>query len=424
MWENCKYSDVLPLLLKYREGPYGRKAEVDYMIATSACRLPNVREEGYDFFRWILSYYSLDKKSRTLVVDEMQKCAPHNAPRAIAFSDVRAEVGVRGKMYFGPEAEKAAITSDPVEVVRNIPIEELTGRLFQASDREAAVRKVQALAGSKFLVQSFGPFVWASSSGHSSQDLEDIARDLEKVLLFLGFEFEMDTPPHLITLYLVPDTNDCKRIAQDLHGIRIPSVCIGYSFRDDLSIVAVIPQMRYGYGTLCHELFHLMVRSNFGDIPPWMDEGMAALYEESRISGDSVIGLPNWRGPVLKRFWLDRPSIEDLVKADWQSLVLEKDWEEKKQAANLSMARYFILYLQEKQKLVEVYKAFRTRKVQDTNKDPGQDAVQLLESLFQEPIAKMDEDFGQWFNEVPDPRKDSGQSTILREPTSVGPVQR
>ena len=86
---------------------------------------------------------------------------------------------------------------------------------------------------------------------------------------------------------------------------------IGYSFQPNMSRVAVIPSTTIG--TLAHELFHLMVRNDFGDIPPWMDEGMAALYEVSRIRGTMIAGIPNWRGTVLERFWDIRPSVEDLV---------------------------------------------------------------------------------------------------------------
>ena len=35
-------------------------------------------------------------------------------------------------------------------------------------------------------------------------------------------------------------------------------------------------------------------RNNFGDIPPWLDEGMASLYEVSEVSGNHILGLPNW----------------------------------------------------------------------------------------------------------------------------------
>ena len=40
LWSARRYADVLPLLERYRrEAPYGKNELVDYMIATSACRV-------------------------------------------------------------------------------------------------------------------------------------------------------------------------------------------------------------------------------------------------------------------------------------------------------------------------------------------------------------------------------------------------
>lgn len=198
---------------------------------------------------------------------------------------------------------------------------------------------------------------------------------------------------------MVPSVWKLRELAELVHGIRVSETSIGYSFQADLSIVGLIPS-KYT-GTLRHELFHLMVRNNFGDIPPWMDEGMAALYEVSTIIGEKVVGVSNWRGPVLQRFWNIRPSIENLVMMDWRSFNNEEgDYEAKQQATNHAMARYFILYLQEKGKLVQVYKAFRDRKVRNLQKDPGTDAVYLIKSVLQQPLSEIDKDFTEWFRRL------------------------
>jgi hypothetical protein len=187
-----------------------------------------------------------------------------------------------------------------------------------------------------------------------------------------------------------------RDLAERIHGIKVSEATIGYSFQDDLSIIG------NNSGTLAHELFHLMVRINFGDIPPWMEEGMAALYEVSDIVGGSIVGLPNWRGKVLRRFWGLRPSIRDLVRMDWRSFDNEEnDYEAKRQATNHAMARYFMLFLQNKQKLGAVYSSFRDRKVEDMQIDPGTDAVNMLESILKISLSELDKYFTQWFNNLP-----------------------
>jgi len=399
LWRNGNYSDVLRLLKQYRDGLYGRNLEVDYMIATSACRLNNVQQEGNKFFQWILSHYSLDKTSRSLVEREMQRCAPSNRPTNITFVTVKTgagATGVRGKTYHWLNAKNAAISNDPAKVIREIPIEAFHRRLFPKSERSNGIAHIKSLIDSKYKVTSNNSFIIATASRHSDAELLTIGKGLEKYLSFFNRQYEIPLPSHLITIYLVPRTWELQQLAEKVHGIKVSESSIGYSFRDDLSMVGWVTGT--GYGTLAHELFHLMVRSHFGDIPPWMDEGIAALYEVSKIRGSAIIGLPNWRGNILKRYWYNRPFLWDLLAMDWRSFDNEEgDYEATQQATNHAMARYFVLYLQEKGKLFEVYHAFHHRKVEEMQNDPGTDAIRLLESILHKSILKIDQDFARYF---------------------------
>jgi len=405
MWNNGRYSEVLPLLITYRKGPYGRNLEVDYMIATSLCRIPDSQELGYKYFGWILANYSLDEKSREVVEKEMRQSAlSNNQPILIAFKNAQGRSSggvkgvVRGKTFYWLD-ENSSIISEPIRVIRDISIEELTSRLFEPSNRESGVTHVKEQMGPQFKVEAVNHFILTSSSGHTQAKLQGMGQSLEKVLRFFASQYKMPIPSYLITIYLVPDTWELQKLAEKIHGIEIWETSIGYSFQDDLSIVGVIPSESMYVGTLAHELFHLMVRNDFGDIPPWMDEGMAALYEVMKITENSVVGLPNWRGRVLKEFWNLRPSIEELLKMDWRSFDEENGYVIQ-QATNHAMARYFILYLQDKKKLVEVYNIFRDRKVEDVQKDPGTDAMNLLKKVLQQTLSKVDKDFTQWFNSL------------------------
>ena len=402
MWKSGLYAELFPLLLTYREGPYGEDLEVDYMIATTACRITEQRENGRKYFQWILYSYDLDKKARKLVEDEMQRCGPANQPIIIVYAGLRSSAGVRGKTFYWLDA-KSALASSPVQVVRDIPVTEFEKRLIQVDDNDSAVKQMKDLLGPQIRVDSAGLFSLASLSGHSQSDLHSVAGRLERVLQFFTLQYKMPAPSYLITIYLVPNTWELTKLAEKLHGIRVSEASIGYSFREDLSIIGMIPRDDTYVGTLAHELFHLMVRNNFGDIPPWMDEGMAALYEVHQITGDSVIGLPNWRGDVLERFWNERPPIDKLVKMDWRSLDAADfggEQREKLQATNHATARYFMLYLQENKKLTEVYEAFRNRKVEEMQKDPGTDATNLLASILKKPLNNVDQDFSLWFKQL------------------------
>jgi hypothetical protein len=415
LWENEKYKEAAEELAEYRKGLYKKNATVDYMLATCYCRIQETKNAGYKGFRWILRNYNLDRKSKNLVKKEMRECSPSNKPIRIIFLVQHQTDGgsVGGKVFYliqedfqrrGEEFWDVAISSRPASVIEEISEEEFESRLFKVEEKDVAVETINKqleskFGAEKFKVESVGPFLLASSSGHSANGLQRIGQTLKKFLDFYKSQYDFPSLPNFTTVYMAPDAYEMRRIAEKLHGISVSEACIGYWFKSDLSVVGAIPGMQIG--TLAHELFHLMVRSNFGDIPPWLDEGMAALYEVSEIEDGQVRGIPNWRGLILREFWGMQPSIEKLVQMDWDSFNnAEENFSIERQAANHAAARYFILYLQEKQKLREVFKAFRDRRFEDMEEDEGTDAVKLLESILNKTISEINRDFERFFKSL------------------------
>lgn len=406
LWREGRYADVLPALLEYRRTqPYGKNEIVDYMIGTSACRIADKRERGYEFLAWMLQHYPLDASSRDKVAGEMEACrapAAESSVTPVLLANVQFAVsapGVSGKMFYDiTRGEDLPVSNEPVEVVREVPPDSLAARRYAPERRTEATAAVKRRAGSGFATATTASFVLASSA-HKEEELRPIADGLEHLLRFYVGEYGLTPPEHLVTVYLVPTVGEMRELAEEIHGLRLSGRSIGYSMRDDLSMVGVVPGKVYG--TLAHELFHLIVRRDFGDIPAWLDEGMAALYEVSRSTPEGVRGLPNWRGPVLQMFWGQRPSIATLVGMDWQGFEnSENDYEATRQMANHATARYFVLFLQESGRLAEVFKAFQTRSVTAGASDPGEDAVRVLTSVLGRPLDEVDAEFAAWFGEL------------------------
>jgi len=206
-------------------------------------------------------------------------------------------------------------------------------------------------------------------------------------------------PDWKITVYVVSQIDPLRRLAGMIHGIEIPYDAIGYSYQDDLSIV-VLCRERYT-GTMWHELFHVMARTTFGDIPPWLDEGVAALYEVSELHGDSAAGLKNWRGRVLKQLWHDRPDLRRLVAMDWREFDrLRGESDARAQAANHATSRYFALYLQQKGLLQRVFNAIRQQTPATTTLPPGEAAIKSIEEICGKSIRELDDEFASWFQQV------------------------
>jgi hypothetical protein len=496
IWRQGDYARATQELITYRERTGIRTPEIDYMIATSACRLPDRRQLGNEFFAWILQNYNLSPATRTRVESQRQLCSASAAPERLPVTAPAAMVGVAYHGKGGTNFDSQPSGDSRATVVAAIPPEQFAQRLFAPSDRQKAVRSVTTLIGPDFEIQAVGHFIlvgprpgarsagfspgplnvaatargsspgssgpggsgslnpssgpdinlddllrnkssktpmppapnapagapapnppagrpttqsarpsdmvqqMAPATSPSADELKRVGESLEQYLQFFVSEYGMKPPPYLITVYFAADRGQLRDLARKLHGIDLAPGSIGYSFSADQSMVGWADGK--AYGTFAHELFHVMVRGNFGDIPPFLDEGMAALYEVSGFEQGRAVGVSNWRGPLLRKYWSERPGIKDLVQMNRGALDdvagrADAGGGSGKQAANHATARYLMLYFQERGELLPVYKAFRNRKVNDR---PATQGVELLESVLGRPLGTVDTEFAQWFGKL------------------------
>lgn len=427
------YRPVVDRLISYRQTEsFGKRAEVDYMIATGLCRIAGSEATGARLFDYILASYLLGPARATVEAEARECRAPVRAPTEVVFAMLPGQGGaseIRSKLYHGIAGEQAAINTEPVKIVHEIEPAALAARLFEPAQRDAALAATaERLRGTPlaghFTVAATQRFVLASSAGHSAADLEQVAGTLERFLAFFVEAYRLRRPDHLITVYLVNGTTDFRKMATALHGIEVPPYAIGYSFRDDLSMLGIVPGQ--AVGTLAHELFHMLIGERYGDMPPWLEEGVASLYEVSNISAKylpdgqvdagpggapqvggelAVRGLPNWRGCVLRRIWLQnysgadvqRPSVAELVAMDWRAFDnLEGDELVERQAVTHATARYLVLYLQDVgQQLFDVFADFASRDPLKLEMPPAEDARQRLAKRLGD-LAQADAQFNDW----------------------------
>jgi len=118
-----------------------------------------------------------------------------------------------------------------------------------------------------------------------------------------------------------------------------------------------------GGGTLCHEMVHAFIASNFPDCPAWFNEGLGSLYEQSGSRAGRVVGLTNWRLKGLQaEIKADTlPSFKELLSTTtYQFYNMAK-------GNNYAQARYLCYYLQQNALLVKFYNAF----IQNIKTDPS-----------------------------------------------------
>ena len=484
IWRQADYARATQELIAYRERTGVRTLEIDYMIATSACRMPARRQLGNEFFAWILQNYALSPPIRAQVETQRQVCSTSTAPERLPVTAPPAMVGV-GIVYHGKGGtdvrfDAQASGNSTGTVVAAIPPEQFAQRLFAPSDSKTAVRSIAKLIGPEFEVQATGHFIlagprpgarraggspgilnaaapprggerspdssklggsgplkpsgmpdldvedpltskssklpttqsvrqdprdmvqqMATATSPSANELKQAGEALEQYLQFFVSEYGMRRPSSLITVYFAADLSQLRDLARSLHGIDLAPGSIGYSFPGDQSMVGWADGK--AYGTFAHELFHIMVRGNFGDIPPFLDEGMAALYEVSGFERDRAVGVRNWRGALLSKYWAERPRIRELVQMNRSAFddaagSSDGSGVGGKQTANHATARYLMLYLQDRGELLPVYKAFRNRKVNDR---PAARGVALLESVLGRSLDAVDAEFAEWFRKLP-----------------------
>jgi hypothetical protein len=109
-----------------------------------------------------------------------------------------------------------------------------------------------------------------------------------------------------------------------------------------------------GGGTLVHEIVHPFIEANFPACPPWLNEGLGSLYEQSGEVAGHIHGYTNWRLPGLQTAIKAGkvPSFRTLTALDASGFYNED------KGTNYGQARYLCYYLQQHGLLVKFYREF------------------------------------------------------------------
>jgi hypothetical protein len=157
-------------------------------------------------------------------------------------------------------------------------------------------------------------------------------------------------PERTMDVFLFEDSASYERYARELFG-HTPQTPFGYY---DPERDALVMNISTGGGTLIHELVHPFMRANFPRCPAWFNEGLASLYEASRIRDGELEGLPNWRLPGLQRAinegWLG--GVKELMATSDEQFYADDS------GASYAQARYLMHYLQSRRLLQSYYRDF------------------------------------------------------------------
>jgi hypothetical protein len=194
--------------------------------------------------------------------------------------------------------------------------------------------------------------------------------------------FDKD-PSAIYDIWLFKDDKSYRKHAKELFNDD-PHTPFGYCSD---SHRALIMNVATGGGTLCHEIVHAFIASNFPGCPAWFNEGLASLYEQCGLRNGRLVGFTNWRLAGLQKEIRagTLPSFKDLLSTTTHQFYNMTE------GNNYAQARYLCCYLQEKNLLVQFYNAYR----QSFKEDPsGYDT--LRRTLHEDDLKQFQKDWEQW----------------------------
>lgn len=200
------------------------------------------------------------------------------------------------------------------------------------------------------------PFVVVGDGGRRA--VEEHARGTVRwAVTLLKRDYFKQDPKEILDIWLFKDSASYNRHATSLFGGK-PSTPYGYYSPAHKSLVMNIET---GGGTLVHEIVHPFVEANFPECPPWLNEGLGSLYEQSGEDSGHIVGYTNWRLPGLQRA-IRRGGLNSFRKL----LAMDgRAFYDDERGTNYAQARYLCYYLQERGLLTRFYREFHTGRAAD-----------------------------------------------------------
>jgi hypothetical protein len=200
------------------------------------------------------------------------------------------------------------------------------------------------------------PFVVVGDGGRAA--VAGYARGTVRwAVTLLKRDYFTKDPAEILDIWLFKDTDSYNRHARSLFGSD-PTTPYGYYSSAHKSLVMNIAT---GGGTLVHEIVHPFVEANFPDCPPWLNEGLGSLYEQSGEQDGHIVGYTNWRLPGLQRA-IRRGGLttfKTLLAMDARAFYDDD------RGTNYAQARYLCYYLQERGLLTRFYREFLNKRATD-----------------------------------------------------------
>lgn len=232
------------------------------------------------------------------------------------------------------------------------------GATPQSADQrmEQHLAKLEARLPEGFTVVVAEPFVVVGN-----EDAETVRRRAERTVRWAADRLKQDffahDPDEIIDVWLFADARSYEWYSSLLFG-RVPTTRFGFYLA---SHHALVMDISTGGGTLVHEMVHPFIAANAPGCPPWLDEGLASLFEQAAERDGHIVGLPNWRLPALQ----DAIRSDQLGTFARLAALDATAFYGADSPRHYAQARYLCYYLQERGLLVTFWKRYLAARADD-----------------------------------------------------------
>ncbi|HWO21803.1 MAG TPA: hypothetical protein VNO30_23700 [Kofleriaceae bacterium] len=233
------------------------------------------------------------------------------------------------------------------------------GATFSSAVYAEHIRKLRARLSARGLgqlnVRIEDPFVVAGDG--TPEELARSAQTVRWAADKLEAGFFAKRPGKLLDIFLFSTAESYEQGVKALTG-EAPTTPYGFYSSANGGLFMNIAT---GGGTLVHEIVHPYVEADFPGAPPWLNEGLGSLFEQSAERGGRIVGLTNWRLAGLQRS-IGRgglPSFRALTGLGSDAFYGDDS------GTNYAQSRYLLYYLQEQGLLHDFYRAFRAGRGKD-----------------------------------------------------------
>ncbi|SEN09359.1 hypothetical protein SAMN04488505_10869 [Chitinophaga rupis] len=415
-----KTAEVFKEANRLRDSVYGKCALVDYFIAKSLC-MDKYYDRSSIWFDYILAKYPMDDGSLAFIRQEKNACQPGRPAPLAAGSTLltsmtiplpKVGAGVRGRIGKGGYIVEDCYENKTLVSYDNmLPDETLAARIFNMDQPDTALAKLQSFLPAAYEARVYKRFILVTlkDRSYNAENLERVAGSLDRAYNFYIKYYSLRPLNKFITVYLLPSQAALQAAAQDVHHIKIGNDPLGYSILSDLSLLGIAEDDPSTIGTLYHELWHLVIRGDAGDIPAWLDEGIAGLYSNSYWENDVLQGnkttwrLDDLRSKRLAEIGETVPSLEKLLGYDWNNFYGGADKNLCMATVNYALSNYFMIYLQEQGVLQQLIQAVKNRRPPGTDSTTSVQDIQditLLPAVTGKNVSALQTAFRAWFKKA------------------------